>query len=81
VAREAGKNNDILAVLGTVIAVKAFRDGTLPFPDETMIARLTYLYKSSPEIDAVIPADQGTSCSATTRYSDSIDQIIQWRQQ
>jgi len=33
VAREAGKNNGIRADLGNDIVVKAFRDGTLPFPD------------------------------------------------
>jgi len=37
VARETGKNNgiraDLGADLGNDIVVKAFRDGTLPFPD------------------------------------------------
>ena len=58
VAHEAGKNNDIRAILGNDIAVKAFRDGTRPFPDGTVIARLAYVYKSSPENDAVFPAPQ-----------------------
>ena len=80
-AHEAGKNSHIRAVLGNDIAVKAFRESTLPFPDGTVIAGLAYVYKSSPGIDAVFPADQGTSCSAVTSYSDSIDRIIQWRQQ
>ena len=71
-AREAGKNNGIRADLGNDIVVKAFRDGTLPFPDETMIARLTYLYKSSPEIDAVFPA--GTAIRRGGRPHDRADQ-------
>jgi len=39
VAQENGKNNDIRAILGNAIAVKAFRAGTRPFPDGAIIAR------------------------------------------
>jgi len=49
VAHEAGKLNDIRAILGNDIAVKAYRDGTLPFPDGAIIARLAWNYVSSEE--------------------------------
>jgi len=39
VAREAGNNNDLRAVLGNDVAIKAFREGTLPYPDGTIITR------------------------------------------
>ena len=72
VAHEAGKNNDIRAILGNDVAVKAFREGTRPFPDGTMIARLAYVYKSSPENDAVFPAPQSFVAGDPTNVQISI---------
>jgi hypothetical protein len=40
VAHEEGTLNDLRAILGNDIAIKASREGTLPFPDGTIIARL-----------------------------------------
>ena len=40
VAHEAGNLNDLRAVLGNDAAIKAYREGKLPFPDGTIIARL-----------------------------------------
>jgi pimeloyl-ACP methyl ester carboxylesterase len=37
VAHEAGNNNDLRAVLGNDVAIKAYRDQKLPFPDGTII--------------------------------------------
>lgn len=44
VAHEEGNLNDLRAILGNDVAIKAFRDGTLPFPDGTIIARLAWDY-------------------------------------
>ena len=44
VAREEGNLNDIRAQLGNDIAIKAYREGKLPFPDGTIIARLAWNY-------------------------------------
>ena len=49
VAREEGPLDDIRAVLGNDIAIKAYREGTLPFPDGTIIARLAWSLDSSEE--------------------------------
>ena len=46
VAHEAGNNNDLRAVLGNDVAIKAYREGKLPFPDGTIIARLAWSYVS-----------------------------------
>jgi hypothetical protein len=72
VAHEAGKNNDIRGVLGNDIAVKAFREGTLPFPDGAIIARLAYVFKSSPENDAVFPAPQSFVAGDPTNVQISV---------
>jgi hypothetical protein len=39
-AHEAGKLNSLGAVLGNDVAIKAYREGKLPFPDGTIIAAL-----------------------------------------
>src|SRR5580692_11609238 len=44
VAHEAGKLDDLRAVLGNDIAIKAYRKGTLPFPDGAIVARLAWKY-------------------------------------
>ena len=49
VAHEEGNLNDLRAILGNDVAVKAYREGKLPFPDGTIIARLAWSYVSSEE--------------------------------
>jgi hypothetical protein len=51
VAHEAGDLNDLRAVLGNDIAIKAYREGKLPFPDGAIIARLAWKYVPSEEND------------------------------
>lgn len=47
VAHEAGPLNDFRAMLGNDVAIDAYRSGTRPFPDGTIIARLSWAYDSS----------------------------------
>jgi hypothetical protein len=58
VAHEAGNNNDLRAILGNDVAIKAFREGKLPYPDGTIIARLNWTYVSSEENNKVFGRDQ-----------------------
>jgi hypothetical protein len=44
VAHEEGNLNDLRAILGNDVAIKAAREGTLPYPDGTIIARLAWSY-------------------------------------
>jgi hypothetical protein len=53
VAHEAGNNNDLRAILGNDVAIKAYGEEKLPFPDGTMIARLAWSYVPSEENDKV----------------------------
>lgn len=66
VAQENGRNDDIRAILGNAIAVKAFRDGKRPFPDGAVIVRLAWRYQASPRNDAVFPAPQSFVAGAPT---------------
>jgi hypothetical protein len=49
VAHEEGTLNDIRAILGNDIAIKAYRENSLPFPEGTIIARLAWNYVASEE--------------------------------
>ena len=53
VARIGGPANDIRAKLGNDVAIRAFRAGTNPFPDGTVIARLAWRQVTSDENNAV----------------------------
>src|SRR5919106_5013449 len=44
VAHEEGNLNDLRAILGNDVAIEASREGKLPYPDGTIIARLAWSY-------------------------------------
>jgi hypothetical protein len=44
VAHEEGNLNDLRAILGNDVAIKASREGKVPYPDGTIIARLAWSY-------------------------------------
>src|SRR5580658_680097 len=52
-AHEAGNLNSLGAVLGNDAAIKAYREGKLPFPDGTIIAALHYRNVPSQENNKV----------------------------
>ncbi len=58
VAHEAGNLNDIRAILGNDTAIKAYREGKLPFPDGTIITRLAWGYVPSEENNKVFGRSQ-----------------------
>lgn len=58
VAHEAGNLNDLRAVLGNDAAIKAYREGKLPFPDGATIVRLAWSYVPSEENNKVFGRDQ-----------------------
>src|ERR1700733_7750189 len=58
VAHEEGSNNDLRAVLGNDVAIKAYREGRLPFPDGAIIARLAWSYVSSEQNNKVFGRPQ-----------------------
>jgi hypothetical protein len=58
VAHEEGNLNDLRAVLGNDVAIKAYREGKLPFPDGTIIARLAWNYVPSEENNKVFGRQQ-----------------------
>jgi Cytochrome P460 len=53
VAHEEGSFNSFAAVLGNDVAIKAYREGTRPFPDGAIIASLHYSHSPSEENNKV----------------------------
>lgn len=66
VAHEAGNLNDLRAILGNDPAIKSYRDGTLPFPDGTIIARLAWAYTPSEENNKVFGREQSFVAGSAT---------------
>ena len=58
VAHEAANFNSIGAILGNDIAIKAYREGTIPFPDGAIIAALHYVHTASEENNKVFGRPQ-----------------------
>ncbi|HEY5870271.1 MAG TPA: cytochrome P460 family protein [Candidatus Tectomicrobia bacterium] len=58
VAHEEGDLNDLRAILGNDVAIEAYREGQLPFPDGTIIARLAWSYDPSEENNTVFGRPQ-----------------------
>jgi hypothetical protein len=66
VAHEAGSLNDLRAILGNDVAIKAYREQQLPFPDGAIIARLAWSYDPSEENDKVFGRAQSFIAGSPT---------------
>ena len=66
VAHEAGNLNDIRAVLGNDIAIKAYREGKLPFPEGAIIGRIAWSFVPSEENNKTFGREQSFVAGAPT---------------
>jgi len=66
VAHEEGNLNDLRALLGNDVAIKAYREGKLPFPDGAIIARLAWSYVPSEENNKVFGRAQSFVAGSAT---------------
>ena len=66
VAHEEGNLNSFGSILGNDIAIKAYREGKLPFPDGAIIAALHYRFVPSAENNQVFGRDQSFVAGAPT---------------
>ena len=58
VSHEADDLNDIRAVLGNDIAIKAYRENKLPFPEGAIIGRIAWSYAPSEEFNKTFGKEQ-----------------------
>ncbi|UXN67467.1 cytochrome P460 family protein (plasmid) [Phyllobacterium sp. A18/5-2] len=69
-ALEAEPLNELRAVLGNAVAIEAYREGTLPFPDGTVLAKLAWKHVQSPDFEpASIP---GAATTVQVMVKDSV---------
>lgn len=66
VAHEEGNLNSFASVLGNDIAIRAYRDGKLPFPDGAIVAALHYRFVPSAENNKAFGRDQSFVAGAPT---------------
>ena len=66
VAHEEGTLNSFASILGNDVAIKAYREGTLPFPDGAIIAALHYRFIPSAENNKAFGRDQSFVAGAPT---------------
>ena len=66
VAHEEGNLNSFAAVLGNDVAIKAYREVKLPFPDGAIIAALHWSHVSSKENDQVFGRSQSFVAGPST---------------
>ena len=57
-AHEEGDLNDIRAILGNDVAIKAYRERKLPFPEGTIIARIAWRHVPSEENNKAFGREQ-----------------------
>jgi len=79
VAHEAANFNSLGAILGNDVANKAYREGTLPFPDGAVIAALHYTHAPSAENNKISGRPQsfvpGTPTNIQFMVKDSVKYV------
>jgi hypothetical protein len=60
VAHESGLD-ELRGVLGNAVAIEAYRDGTLPFPDGTILAKLAWKHEPLAGLDGAFVAGSATT--------------------
>lgn len=68
VAHEAGNLNDIRAVLGNDIAINAYRENKLPFPDGAIVGRIAWSYVLSEENNKTFGQEQSFVAGSPTAF-------------
>src|SRR5512133_1254096 len=66
VAHEAGDLNDVRAVLGNDIAIKAYREGKLPFPEGAIVGRIAWSFVPSEENNKIFGREQSFVAGSPT---------------
>ena len=69
VAHEEGNLNSFASILGNDIAISAYREGKLPFPDGAIIAALHYRFVPSAENNKAFGRDQSFVAGAPTNFN------------
>jgi hypothetical protein len=68
-SHEAGDFNELRGILGNAVAVAAYREATLPFPDGTMLAKLAWKREPSSEFPGAFVPGRSTTVQIMVKDS------------
>jgi Cytochrome P460 len=77
-AHEAGNLNSLGALLGNDVAIKAYREGKLPFPDGTILAALHYRNVPSEENNKIFGQAQSFVPGAPTNIQFMVKDSVKY---
>jgi hypothetical protein len=78
VSHEAGNLNSLGPILGNDIAIKAYRERTLPYPDGTIIAALHYSHSASEENNKIFGRPQSFVPGAPTNIQFMVKDSVKY---
>ncbi len=68
-SHEAGKLDELRAILGNDVSMKAYREGTIPFPDGTILAKLAWKQVPLTGVDGAFIPGQTTTVQVMVKDS------------
>jgi len=68
-SHEAGSFNELRSILGNPVAMKAYREGTLPFPDGAILAKLAWKREPSTEFPGALVPGHATTVQIMVKDS------------
>jgi hypothetical protein len=68
-SHEAGNLDELRGILGNALAMKAFRDGTLPFPDGMILAKLAWKHVPLAGVDGAFVTGPATTVQIMVKDS------------
>jgi hypothetical protein len=68
-SHEEGSFNELRGIVGNAISVKAYRDGTLPFPDGAILVKLAWKRVPSPEFSGAFVPGHATTVQVMVKNS------------
>jgi hypothetical protein len=68
-SHEGGSFNELRGILGNAVAMKAYREGTVPFPDGAILAKLAWKQEPSTEFDGAFVPGRATTVQIMVKDS------------
>src|SRR5450631_1240600 len=68
-SHEAGNLDELRVILGNATSMKAYREGTLPFPDGAILAKLAWKHVPSAEADGAFVPGRATTVQIMVKDS------------
>jgi hypothetical protein len=77
-SHEAGGFNELRGILGNAVSIKAYREGTLPFPDGAMLAKLAWKRGPSSEFPGAFVPGHSTTVQIMVKDSEKYASTSGW---